>query len=42
MNACEDPVLVTVSDLGGELWVSSDLGREPLTGDAIDRIVACG
>lgn len=42
VNACDDPVLVTVNDLDGELWVTSDLGREPLTSEAIDRIVACG
>ncbi len=41
-NDCGDPVLVTVNDLGGELWLSSDLGREPLTAEAIDRLVACG
>jgi hypothetical protein len=42
VNDCGDPVFVTVNDLGGELWVTSDLGREPLTAEAIDRIVECG
>ncbi len=41
-NECSDPVRVTVNDLGGELWLTSDLGREPLTADAIERLVECG
>lgn len=42
VNECGDPVRVTINDLGGELWVTSDLGREPLTPEAVDRILQCG
>ena len=42
LNECDAPILVTVDDRQGELWVTSDLGREPLTPQAIERIVECG